>query len=59
MHRGEIDHPRLKVIEQETVGLSDVAANQLAAEILDAMRERPWTTGQLRARLRKKVLEKS
>jgi hypothetical protein len=56
MRRGEIDPGRLKVIEQETAGLPDVEANYLAEEMLERMRETPWTTGQLRARLRKRVL---
>ncbi|HST82862.1 MAG TPA: DUF222 domain-containing protein [Kineosporiaceae bacterium] len=56
MRRGEIDPGRLKVIEQETAGLPDAEANYLAEETLERMRETPWTTGQLRARLRKRVL---
>ena len=52
---GEIDVRKAKVICDETVTLTETTGRQVAAEVLGKAAR--WTTGQLRVRLRKLVVE--
>jgi Domain of unknown function (DUF222) len=54
--RGDIDFPHLDAIHDVTSPLSAQDAAELAQQMLDEMTSHPLTTGQLKARLRRKVL---